>query len=204
MAARKNTGGKPRKKTQAPSRKNRLWVRDGLNLLAGLLLGALGLWLFEEYQENRAARAVARKYLPVVLEIQPELQPLSERYLELTQGQEGGAVPDVRLDADRPVCSLDPLRGVVREACALPPETASALLEFARNLHKAEMLRKLLQEYQRDPGGLSRTLSNQLLVTVHDESRDSNTLCWKLRESAGKGAEEAVDGTNGKEQKPAP
>jgi hypothetical protein len=57
-----------------------------------------------------------------------------------------------------------------------------------RNLQKAEILRKLLEQQKQDPDGLSRILSNQLLLTVYDESRDADSLFWKLKEKAGKGA----------------
>lgn len=204
MAARKNKAARTRKKAPAPARKSRLWVRDTLNILAGLLVGGMGVWLFQEYRDNRAARGVARKYLPVVQEIQPQLKPLADRYLALTQGREGEALPDAALDADRPVCSVDALRGVLQEACALPPDTASALLEFARNLQKADLLRKLLQQQEQDPDGFARALSNQLLLTVYDESRASNNLFWKLRDRAGRDALPEEEGTEEKGPEPSP
>jgi len=206
MAARKNKQVKVRKKPQAPGRKSRLWVRDTLNIVAGLLLGGLGVWLFQEYLESRETREVARRYLNVVHELQPQLKPLIEQYLELTEGKEDGVLPEVDLDTDRPVCSLNPFSGVLREACALPPETAAALLDLAQNLQRAEMLRKLLQQEAQDPGGLVRTLSNQLLQTVYDESRGLNNLIYQLRERAAREPppEEAPAGPAGEDPNPSP
>ncbi len=208
MAARKNKGGKSRKKTQAPARKSRLWLRDMLNILGGLLVGSMGVWLFQEFQENRAARAVARKYVKAVRETMPHLKPMAEQYLALSQGREGESLPEVELDAARPVCSLDPFRGLLYEVCDLPPDAVPPLLEFVRNLQKAEILRKLLEQQQQNPAELSRILSSQILVTVYDESRDAPNLFWKLKESAGRGAakeaEKELDKEAEKDEAPEP
>jgi len=83
--------------------------------------------------------------------------------------------------------------------CALPREAAVELLEFSRNLQKAEGLRKLLEQERLDPAGLSRTLEGQLLLTVYDESRRAPDLLWKLKESAGKKADLKADSKEEKE-----
>jgi len=193
MASRKNKAGKHQKKPQAPSRKPRLWLRDLLNLVGGALVGALVLWLVLEYQESRAAKAAARIYAEAVSETVGQLRPLADQYLELTQGRdEGEALAEAEVDAARPVGSLEPFRNVFRDACALPPDIVPPLLEFARNLHKAEMLRKLLEQQQEDPEAMSRTLAGQLLQTVYEESRNAQPLLWKLKERAGKMPEKAA------------
>ncbi len=188
MASRKNKVGKQKKKVQAPSRKPRLWVRDLLNLAGGVLLGALVLWLVLEYRESRTAKAAARTYVEAVSGTMGQLKPFADQYLELTQGreEEGDPLAEAEVDAARPVCSLEPFRNVFRDVCALPPDIVSPLLEFARNLQKAEMLRKLLEQQQQDPEAIARTLSGQLLQTVYEESRNAQPLLWKLKERAGK------------------
>jgi len=195
MASRKNKGGRSRGKTQAPSRKSRLWLRDLLNILGGLVLGVLGIWLFQQYQANRAAKAVARQYVDAVSATLDHLKPLAEQYVALSEGkQEGEPLPEAELDVRQPLCSLEPFRNVLREACALPPDIVPLLLEFARNLQKAEMLRKLLEQEQLDPTALPRTMSGQLLLTVYEESRSAPNLLWKLKERAGKIPEKDAPG----------
>lgn len=188
MSSRKNKALKQKKKTQAPSRKPRLWVRDLGNLLGGLLLGALGFWLVQEYQDSRAGKNAARKYVEAVSETVAELKPAADQYVELTQGREdeGDVLAEAELDAGRPLCSLEPFRDLYRDACALPRDIVPPLLEFARNLQKAEMLRKILEQQQRDPEALSRTLAGQLLQAAFEESRSAQNLLWKLKERAGK------------------
>jgi hypothetical protein len=192
MAGRKQRG-KSGKKTSRPSKKPPIWLRDLLNLLAGLLVGSLCVWLFQEYRENRAARVGARQYVEAVRETQPLLTPMADRYLALAGQPQGEGDPNQSLDVTHPVCSLDPYRDLLQEVCALPRETAALLLEFSRNLQKAEVLRKLLEQERQDPAGLSRTLEGQLLLTVYDESRRAPELLWKLRVSAGKKAEKKED-----------
>jgi hypothetical protein len=179
MAARKNKKSKSKKKT--PAKKMPLWLRDILNILGGGLVGILGFWLIQEYMENRDAKQTAQKYGTVIRESLPHLKPMAEQYLALSGEGSDKTVALENLDLSRPIYPLDPFRGLPDEVCSLSPEVVPSVLAFARNLQKAELLRKILEQLEADPGQLSQTLSSQLLRTVSEEEKLGTDLIWKMK-----------------------
>ena len=186
MAAGKKKKGKAKGKPQG--KKSRLWVRDLLNLVGGLLVGSIGLWLVLAYLDNRETDKAKEKYLVVIDDARTQLNPLAEKYLSLTEGnKEGNKEGDIdvsegkELDISQPVFSLESVKALTPEVCALPEEAIPSFLEFYQNLQKAELLRKLLKEQQEGPAEFAQTLENQFLRSVYEDSRLASGLYWKLK-----------------------
>ena len=61
MAASKGKRRRTKKNTQG--RKSRLWLRDLLNILGGLLAGALGFWIVQGVLGSRTAGEASQRVL---------------------------------------------------------------------------------------------------------------------------------------------
>jgi len=179
MAARKNRRSKSKK--QPVAKKSPLWLRDLLNIAGGLLVGSLGLWLVQEYLENREADRIALKYGTAVLESLPLLRPAAELSLAGAGDETGPADPAETLERTRALPSPDPFRGLPHEVCSLAPESVPAILAFVQEMQKAELLRKILEQQQTAAAQVPGTLSRELLRSVSAEAQLGSELVWKLK-----------------------
>lgn len=166
MATSKGRKGRAKKNTS--NRKSRLWLRDLLNLLGGLLVGAVGFWLVQEFLEGRSGGDASEKYRNAIQEDLPFLKHASEDYEALVEGQGEGPELLKGLDMTGALYGLDAYRGVHQDLSSLHVEARPLLLAFYLNLRDAELLRKLIVEQREHPEEMSQILTREFLRTLHE------------------------------------
>ncbi len=185
MAASKAKKGKAKKNTT--SRKSRLWVRDLLNLLGGLAVGAVGFWLVQAYLEGRTTGDASQRYRTAIQGDLPILKQASEEYEGLVESKQEALEVLRGVDLTGTLYGLDAYRMVHEDLPALDVEAQPLLLAFYLNLRDAELLRKLIVEQREHPEEMSQILSRQFLRTLHEGNQLVPRLLWAL----GKNDEEA-------------
>ena len=178
MAANKAKKGKTRK--SPTSRKSRLWLRDLLNILAGLLVGSVGLWIVQGYLDGRTAKEVAQRVRSVVEGDLPALKQTSEGYEAFLESKEdvSGALRDVELT--EALYGLDAYRKVPDDLACLDANVRPLLLTFYLNLRDAELFRKLIIEQREYPEQMSQILTREFLRTLHEGTQIAPRLIWAL------------------------
>jgi hypothetical protein len=166
MAASKGKKGRAKKNTQG--RKSRLWLRDLLNILGGLLVGALGFWFVQEALADRKAGDASQRYRAVIQEDLPVLKRASEEYEALVENEED--VPEALQGEDitKALYRLDAYKTVHDDLPGLDAEAGPLLLSFYLNLRDAELLRKLVVEQREHPQEMSQILTREFLRTLHE------------------------------------
>jgi len=185
MAAQKNKGGKAGKKPQG--RKARLWVRDGLNILAGLLIGGLGVFLVSEYLQGREARQASAQAMRVFEESAPLLKSVAERYLAVEENRQEASRPLEGLELGRPLCSPEAMKSLQGEFRVLPPDALTLLWDYYLNLHDAELFRKLLREQQDDPDRVAEMMTRGFLQAAHENHLLLPKVRWELKGTSASG-----------------
>jgi hypothetical protein len=168
MAASKGKKGKKKKNTQG--RKSRLWLRDLLNILGGLLVGALGFWIVQEVLADRTAQDASQRYRTVIQEDLPVLEQASEDVPEVLQG----------VDITVALYRLDAYKTVPDDLPGLEVEARPLLLSFYLNLRDAELLRKLIIEQREHPQEMSQILTREFLRTLDEGTQLVPRLLWAL------------------------
>lgn len=178
MAANKGKKGKTKK--NAPGRKSRLWLRDLLNILGGLLAGALGLWIVQEVLADRTSGDASQRYRTLIQEDLPVLKQASEEYEALIENEEN--VPEALqgVDITGALYSLDAYKTVHDDLPDLDAEAGPLLLSFYLNLRDAEILRKLIVEQREHPQEMSQILNREFLRTLHEGTQLVPRLLWTL------------------------
>jgi len=166
MAANKGRKGKARKGT--PSRKSRLWLRDLLNILGGLLAGAFGFWIVHEYLVSRTAKEVSQRYESVIRGDLSALKRTSERYEDLSEQQEDPSQALEGVDVNATLYSLDAYQGILEDFPDLDATVRPLLLAFYLSLRDAELLRKLVVEQREHPDQMPWILAREFLRTNHE------------------------------------
>ena len=184
MAAQKNRGGKAGRKL--PARKSRLWLRDGLNILGGLLVGGLVVWLGQQFLGGKGVRKASDQTLRVVEDTVPRLKPFAERYLAVEEKREEAADPLAGLDLSQPLCAPEAVDVLQGEFRSLPPEAMPLVWDFTLKLHDAEVLRKLLREQQDNPDKLAGILSRGFLSLLYENSQLLPKIRWELKGAGAK------------------
>mgnify|MGYP001825519720 CR=1 FL=1 len=178
MAANKGKKGKAKKNAQG--RKSRLWLRDLLNILGGLLAGALGFWIVQEVLADRTAGDASQRYRAVIQEDLSVLKQASEEYEALVENEED--VPEVLqgVDITGALYRLDAYKTVHDDLPGLEAEARPLLLSFYLNLRDAELLRKLIVEQRENPQEMSQILTREFLRTLHEGTQLVPRLLWVL------------------------
>ena len=178
MAANKGKKGKTKKNTQG--RKSRLWLRDLLNILGGLLAGSLGFWIVQEVLADRTAGDASQRYRTVIQEDLPVLKQASEEYEALVENEED--VPEALqgVDITGALFRLDAYKTVHDDLPDLDVEARPLLLSFYLNLRDAEILRKLIVEQREHPQEMSQILTREFLRTLHEGAQLVPRLLWAL------------------------
>lgn len=186
MAANKGRKGKAKKST--PSRKSRLWLRDLLNILGGLLVGSLGLWIVQGYLDTRTAREACERYAGVIEGDLPVLKKASEGYEALSESKEGALQFLQGVDITGALYRVDAYRGIHQDFADLGDEARPLLLAFYLSLRDAELLRKMIIEQREHPEQMNQILAREFLRTLHEATQLAPRLLWALganRKSAG-------------------
>jgi hypothetical protein len=178
MAASKGKKGKAKKNKQ--SRKSRLWLRDLLNILGGLTVGAVGLWIVQEVLATRKAGDTSQRYRTVIQEDLPVLKQASGEYEALVESE--GDVSDVLrgVDITGALYRLDSYKTVHDDLPGLNEEVRPLLLSFYLSLRDAELLRKLVVEQREHPEEMSQILAREFLRTLHEGAQLVPRLLWAL------------------------
>jgi hypothetical protein len=186
MAA--NKGKKGKRKKNAQGRKSRLWLRDLLNILGGLLTGVIGFWIVQEVLAGRTTENASQRYRTVIQEDLPVLKQVSEGYEALVENEED--VPEALqgVDISGALYELDAYKTVHDDLPGLDAEARPLLLSFYLNLRDAELLRKLIVEQKEHPQEMSQILTREFLRTLHEGTQLVPRLLWALGpEEGGKG-----------------
>jgi hypothetical protein len=179
MAANKGKKGRTRKSTT--SRKSRLWLRDLLNIVGGLLVGSFGLWIVQGYLEGRTAKEVSQRVRGVVQGDLPTLKQTSEGYEAILESKEDDVSEALRgVELDGPLYGLDAYKRVPEDLPYLDTDERPLLLGFYLNLRDAELLRKLIIEQREHPEQMSQILAREFLRTLHEGTQLAPRLLWAL------------------------
>lgn len=178
MAASKGKRRKTKKNTQG--RKSRLWLRDLLNILGGLLAGVLGFWVVQEVLAGRTTEDASQRYRTVIQGDLPVLKQASDEYEALVENEED--VPEALqgVDITGALYELDAYKTVHDDLPGLDAEARPLLLSFYLNLRDAELLRKLIVEQRAHPQEMSQVLTREFLRTLHDGAQLVPRLLWAL------------------------
>jgi hypothetical protein len=187
MAASKGKKGKSKKNTQG--RKPSLWLRDLLNILGGLLVGALGFWIVQEVLADRTAGDASRRYRTVIEEDLPVLNLASEEYEALVENEEDVPEAPRGVDITRALYGLDAYKTLHEDLPGLEAEARPLLLSFYLNLRDAELLRKLIVEQREHPQEMSQILTREFLRTLHEGAQLVPRLLWALGPTEGEEAD---------------
>jgi|GEM_PF-1675668 len=178
MAANKGKKSKGKKNTQG--RKSRLWLRDLLNILGGLLAGALGFWIVQEVLADRTEGDASQRYRTVIQEDLPVLKQASEEYEALVENEEDVREALQGMDITGALYRLDDYRTVHDDLPDLDAKARPLLLSFYLNLRDAELLRKLIVEQREHPEEMSQILTREFLRTLHEGTQLVPRLLWAL------------------------
>ncbi len=178
MAASKGKKGKTKK--GSPSRKSRLWLRDLLNILGGLLAGSVGFWIVHGYLVSRTAKGLSLRYENVIKGDLPALESASERYAYLAEQPVDPSEALEALDVNGSLCSLDAYRGIQDDFARLHGSARPLLLSFYLSLRDAELLRKLIVEQREHPEQMPRVLAREFVRTVQEGAQLAPRLLWVL------------------------
>jgi hypothetical protein len=166
MASKKGKKSKTRKNTG--SRKSRLWLRDLLNILGGLLVGALGVWIVQGYLQGRTEKGVAEQYRSVIQEDLLILQKAADGYGAPAADEQDapGVVRGGNLSTA--LYKMDAYGTLDEDLPSLDADARPLLLAFYTNLRDAELLRKLIVEQQEHPEEMPRILAREFLRALHE------------------------------------
>jgi hypothetical protein len=178
MATSKGKKGKAKKST--PSRKSRLWLRDLLNILGGLLAGAFGFWIVQEVLISKTRGEVSQRYRTVIQEDLPALKKASDRYEALLEGEGDVSEAMEGLDVSGALFGLDAYQTVPEDLADLDAKARPVLLTLYLNLRDAELLRKLLIEQREHPEQMPQILSREFLRALHEGTRLIPRILWAL------------------------
>jgi hypothetical protein len=178
MAANKGKRGKAKKST--PSRKSRLWLRDLLNIVGGLLVGSCGLWIVQSYLDTRTAREVRERYGSAIQADLPVLREASEGYEALNENKQDASQALHGLDISGALYSIDAYKGIQEDFPDLDTEARPLLLAFYLSLRDAELLRKLIIEQREHPDEMPRILAREFLRALHEGTQLAPRLLWAL------------------------
>jgi len=178
MAANKGKKGRTRKST--PSRKSRLWLRDLLNIVGGLLVGSFGLWIVQGYLEGRTAKEVSQRVRSVVQGDLPILKQTSEGYETIQEREEDVLEALQGVELNGALYGLDAYKKVPEDLPYLHTDARPLLLDFYLNLRDAELLRKLIIEQRAHPEQISQILAREFLRTLHEGTQLAPRLLWAL------------------------
>jgi len=170
----KNRGGKSQKGFP-------LWMRDLLNILGGLVLGALGAWILQNYLDGREAKAVCIRFAEDVERAVPSLKPFVGRSLSLSEGRTQEAEVLQGMDIDRPAHPLDVYRNLMVDLPALHKRGLVNLIRFYENMDRAELYRKLLLEQQEHPEQMPAILSREFLRALEEGSEMAPRVLLEIR-----------------------
>jgi hypothetical protein len=178
MAA--NKGKKGRKRKSTPTRKSRLWLRDLLNIVGGLLVGSVGLWVVQGYLEGRTGKEVSQKVRSVVQGDLPTLKQTSEGYEAVLEGKEDASEALQGVDVTGALYRLDAYNQAAEDLPCLNSEARSLFLAFYLSLRDAELLRKLIIEQRGHPEQMSQILSREFLRALREGTQIAPRLLWAL------------------------
>jgi hypothetical protein len=178
MAANKGKKGRTRKST--PSRKSRLWLRDLLNIVGGLLVGSFGLWIVQGYLESQTTKEVSQRVRSVLQGDLPILKQTSEGYEAILENEEDVSEALRGVDITRALYGLDAYRKVPEDLPCLHADARPLLLAFYLNLRDAELLRKLIIEQREHPEHMSQILTREFLRNLHEGTKIGPRLLWAL------------------------
>jgi hypothetical protein len=178
MARSKAKKGKTKKNTT--SRKSRLWLRDLLNILGGLLVGAFGFWMVQEFLESRTKGDASQRYRAAIRQDLPLLRQASEEYEALMETKEDVQEALQGEDLTGALYRLEAYRTVHEDLPDLDAEARPLLLAHYLHLRDAELLRKLLVEQREHPQEMYQILSREFLRTLHEGSQLVPRLLWAL------------------------
>jgi hypothetical protein len=178
MAA--NKGRKRKTGKGAPGRKSRLWLRDLLNLLGGLLVGALGLWIVQEFLEGRAAGEASGRYRGAIEQDMPKLKLASQRYEALSEQSEAFPQSLEGLEAAGALYRIDAYEAIERDVQYLKAEVRPLLLGFSHRLREAELLRKLIIDQREHPEQMPQILAREFLKALDEGARLAPRLLQSL------------------------
>ena len=178
MAADKGKKGKAKKNSQG--RKSRIWIRDLLNILGGLLAGAAGFWIVQEVLTARTTEDASQRYRTAIQEALPALKQASEEYEALVEN--GEDVPEALrgVDITGALYGLDAYKKVHDDLPGLEAEARPLLLSFYLNLRDGELMRKLIVEQREHPEEMSQILTREFLRTLHEGTLLVPRLLWAL------------------------
>jgi hypothetical protein len=178
MAANKAKKGRTRKGT--PHRKSRLWLRDLLNIVGGLLVGSFGLWVVQGYLESRTGKEVSQRVRSAVQGDLPTLKQTSEGYEAVLESKEDASVALRGVDITGALYGLDAYKKIPEDLPCLDGDARPLLLAFYLNLRDAELLRKLIIEQREHPEQLSQILAREFLRNLHEGTQLAPRLLWAL------------------------
>ena len=178
MASKKAKKSRTRKNTA--SRKSRLWLRDLLNILGGLTVGALGVLMVQGYLADRSEKGVSERYQSAVREELRNLENASSGYeaMDADEQDPSGAIRGVDLTVA--LYRLDAYGTLHEDLSDLDSDAGPLLLSFYINLRDAELLRKLVIENREHPEQMSQILSREFLRTLQEATELAPRLLWAL------------------------
>jgi hypothetical protein len=178
MATKKGKKGRTPKKSG--NRKSRLWLRDLLNILGGLLVGALGVWILQGYLQGRAEAGVGQRYRMAIQQDLPILEKASDGYEAMAANEKEGAGAIQDVDVSAALYGIDVYERIDEDLPNLDADARSLLLAFYINLRDAELLRKLIVEQREHPEEMSEILTREFLRTLHEARELAPRLQWTL------------------------
>jgi hypothetical protein len=180
MGTSKTKKGKPRGGT--PQKRTPLWVRDLMNILGGLVVGALVAWIVQSYLDGREAKGVSIRFAEDVERAGSSLKPFAERSLALSEGRYEGSDSLQGLDIAGPVHPLDLYRSSKADLPALHQRGLVDLLRFYESMDKAELYRKLLLEQREHPDQMPAILSREFLRALEEGAEMTSRVLWEIRQ----------------------
>jgi len=178
MAANKRKKAKAKKST--PSRKSRLWLRDLLNILGGLLVGSCGLWIVQGYLDTRTSKEACERYARVIQGDLPVLKKASGGYEALSDSEQDASKALQGVDITGALYRVDAYKRIQEDFPGLDSEVRSLLLAFYLGLRDAELLRKMIIEQREHPDEMPEILAREFLRTLHEGAQLAPRLLWAL------------------------
>jgi len=157
-----------------------------LNILGGLTVGIVGFWAIQSYMQGKEMKQASQKVLTIVeKKAIPVLKPFEEKY-DGIKG-DGNAVTEVvqGIDTSKPICPVGLFADYREYLPDLYPRTIVIFADLMENLQQAELLRKLLDEQQKNPELIHEMIERELLRSLYEGYRLSNRIVWNIKEGGG-------------------